>query len=80
MLENTINIAFVTVPIIKVLRKHLLCRGRLGRFKRPENNVHSGLPLPKFFRKKGGVRRLFGVCVVKWSNSVYVLGTGCQAS
>ena len=40
--------------------------GRLGMLKRPENNV------PIFFRKNGGVC-LFGVCAVKWRNTVILI-------
>ena len=36
---NTVNVRFVMVPLVKV-KKHLLCVGRLLRFRRPENKVY----------------------------------------
>ena len=61
----------VTVPFGK-LRKYL-CLQRLVRFRKPDNNAR-WLGPSKIFQKKGGgsVYLGFGVCVVKWRNTVYM--------
>ena len=48
------------VPHVKILGNIYICRGSLGGFRRPENDVHLSLPLQNIFTEGGGVQ-LFGV-------------------
>ena len=65
--ENTINIEFVIVPLVKVM-KHSRLQGEGGL--EGQNIMSARLFFPKFFWKKRGWVCLFGVCEVKPSNTV----------
>ena len=58
--ENTINVQFVMVPLVKV-RKHLHVQEEVGEVRRPENKKYWLAPSKFFQRKKGRCANLSSV-------------------